>query len=38
MAPEIPLDKQRSAEYVFEKQVQTFVKDLHEEPRRAKVG
>lgn len=38
MAPEIPLDKQRPAEYVFEKQVQTFVKDLHEEPRRAKVG
>ncbi|MCC6913366.1 MAG: adenosyl-hopene transferase HpnH [Rhodospirillaceae bacterium] len=38
MAPEIPLDKQRSAEYVFERQVQTFVKDLHEEPRRAKVG
>ena len=39
MAPEIPLDKQRPAQYVFEKQVQTFVKDLHEdEPRRAKVG
>jgi hopanoid biosynthesis associated radical SAM protein HpnH len=38
MAPEIPLDKQRPAEYVFEKQVQTFVKDLHDEPRRAKVG
>ncbi len=38
MAPEIPLDKQRPADYVFEKQVQTFVKDLHEEPRRAKVG
>ncbi|MGE3334404.1 MAG: adenosyl-hopene transferase HpnH [Rhodospirillaceae bacterium] len=38
MAPEIALDKQRPAEYVFEKQVQTFVKDLHEEPRRAKVG
>ncbi|MGE4064383.1 MAG: adenosyl-hopene transferase HpnH [Rhodospirillaceae bacterium] len=38
MAPEIPLDRQRPAEYVFEKQVQTFVRDLHEEPRRAKVG
>lgn len=38
MAPEIPLDGQRPAEYVFEKQVQTFVKDLPEEPRRAKVG
>ena len=39
MAPEIPLDKQRPAQYVFEKQVQTFVKELHEdEPRRAKVG
>lgn len=38
MAPEIPLDAQRPAQYVFEKQVQTFVKDLPEEPRRAKVG
>jgi hopanoid biosynthesis associated radical SAM protein HpnH len=38
MAPEIPLDTQRPAQYVFEKQVQTFVKDLPEEPRRAKVG
>jgi hypothetical protein len=38
MAPEIPLEGQRPAQYVFEKQVQTFVKDLHEEPRQAKVG
>jgi len=38
MAPEIPLDAQRPAQYVFEKQVQTFVKDLPEERRRAKVG
>ncbi len=38
MAPEIPLDAQRPAQYVFEKQVQTFVKDLPEETRRAKVG
>jgi len=38
MAPEIPLENQRPAQYVFEKQVQTFVKDLHDEPRRAKVG
>lgn len=38
MAPEIPLDAQRPAQYVFEKQVQTFVQDLPEVPRRAKVG
>jgi len=38
MAPEIALENQRPAQYVFEKQVQTFVKDLHDEPRRAKVG
>lgn len=38
MAPEIPLEGQRPAQYVFEKQVQTFVKDLPEESRRAKVG
>jgi hopanoid biosynthesis associated radical SAM protein HpnH len=38
MAPEIPLDAQRPAQYVFEKQVQTFVAHLDDEPRRVKVG
>ena len=39
MAPEIPLDKQRPAEYVFEKQVKTLTAGLHEETaRKAKVG
>jgi hopanoid biosynthesis associated radical SAM protein HpnH len=39
MAPEISLENQRPAEYVFEKQVKTLVADLHEEaPRKAKVG
>lgn len=38
MAPEIPLQAQRPAQFVFEKQVQSFVKDMHEEPRRAKTG
>jgi len=39
MAPEIPLDKQRPAEFVFESNVQKALKDLHEEAeRRAKLG
>lgn len=38
MAPEIPLEGQRPAQYIFEKQVQTLVQDLPDEPRRAKVG
>ena len=39
MAPEISLDHQRPAEYVFEKQVKTLTAALHEEaPRQAKVG
>jgi hopanoid biosynthesis associated radical SAM protein HpnH len=38
MAPEISLEAQRPAQYLFERQVQTFVKELHDEPRRAKVG
>ncbi len=39
MAPEIPLDKQRQAEYVFDANVQKALEDLHEEAeRRAKVG
>lgn len=38
MAPEIPLEMQRPAQYVFEKQVRALVKDLHDEPRRAKAG
>ncbi len=41
MAPEIPLDKQRPAQYVFEKQVKTLTASLHEEapPRQtARVG
>lgn len=39
MAPEIPLENQRPAQYVFEKQVQTLVEDLpDDQPRRAKAG
>ncbi len=44
MAPEIPLEGQRPAEYVFEKQVQSFVKDSpdspvgEEQPRHAKAS
>ena len=39
MAPEIALDKQRPAEYVFEKQVKSFVDHAGEEaPRHAKVS
>jgi hopanoid biosynthesis associated radical SAM protein HpnH len=39
MAAEIPLENQRPAQYVFEKQVKSFVDEIHshkaEEPRRA---
>jgi hopanoid biosynthesis associated radical SAM protein HpnH len=39
MAPEIPLENQRPAQYVFEKQVKTLTAALHEEaPRQAKAG
>jgi hopanoid biosynthesis associated radical SAM protein HpnH len=39
MAPEISLENQRPAQYVFEKQVKTLTASLHEEaPRKAKVG
>ena len=39
MAAEIPLENQRPAQYVFEKQVKTLTAALHEEaPRQAKVG
>ena len=44
MASEILLEGQRPAEYVFEKQVQTFVEDIHdspageEQPRHAKAS
>ncbi len=39
MAPEIPLENQRPAQYVFEKQVKTLTAALGEEtPRKAKVG
>ena len=39
MAPEIPLENQRPAKYVFEKQVKTLTSALEEEaPRKAKVG
>jgi len=44
MAADIPLDKQRPAQYVFEKQVKTFVEHVHtskgheEAPLKAKVG
>jgi hopanoid biosynthesis associated radical SAM protein HpnH len=34
MAPDIPLQNQRPAAYVFEKQVTTFMTDLHEEKAR----
>ncbi|MEN3950149.1 adenosyl-hopene transferase HpnH [Iodidimonas sp. SYSU 1G8] len=34
MAPDIPLQNQRPATYVFEKQVTTFMTDLHEEKAR----
>lgn len=34
MAPDIPLHNQRPAAYVFEKQVTTFMTDLHEEKAR----
>jgi len=33
MAPEISLENQRPAEYVFEKQVESFVKDIHTSPK-----
>ena len=42
MAAEISLENQRPAEYVFEKQVKTFVDGMHshkaEEARRAKAS
>jgi hopanoid biosynthesis associated radical SAM protein HpnH len=39
MAPEIPLDRQRPAEYVFDANVQHALHELHEEAeRRSKVG
>jgi hopanoid biosynthesis associated radical SAM protein HpnH len=38
MAPEIALDKQRPAEYVFETNVQKALGQLHEEAERRKVG
>jgi hypothetical protein len=39
MVAEIPLENQRPAQYVFEKQVSSFVAGLGEEPaRKAKVG
>ena len=42
MAADIPLENQRPAEYVFEKQVKGFVEEIHshkaEEPRRAQAS
>jgi len=38
MAPEIPLDKQRPAEFVFDRMVQDVVKDLHEKGETARPG
>ncbi len=34
MAPEIPLDRQRPAEYVFSRHVQEKLSELHHEPRK----
>jgi hopanoid biosynthesis associated radical SAM protein HpnH len=36
MAPDIPLDNARPAVYVFEKQVKSFVDEMHKEPAREK--
>ena len=38
MAPEISLDNQRSAEYVFEKQVQTYMESAPAQERKKKSG
>ena len=36
MAPDIPLDNARPAVYVFEKQVKSFVDEMHKQPEREK--
>ena len=38
MAPEIPLENQRRAEYVFDKNVQGFLSDAHATPRQVEKG
>ncbi len=38
LGPEFPPDRQRPARFVIEKRVPTFVDELHEDPRGAKVG
>jgi hypothetical protein len=38
MAPDIPLDKQRPAEFVFSRHVETKIAEIDAQERRAKQG
>jgi hypothetical protein len=38
MAPEVPLDRQRPAEYVFDRQVTQFMADTHSDKSKVRAS